>query len=139
MLSRPLDQRIREQKYRCAQSLVFGLPVIALQYFGHKLGGTESALAVTIMQIVLTGWILVAGATGMISEGIVLIAARKKLSADLLVALLAVAIFLYSCAASASALLGGRSFPRGFHIVVMIIAGWSALRWLSLRRLSLRG
>lgn len=125
MLARPLDQHIREHKYRCAQAIVFGLPVIGLQYFGHKLGGAESARWVAIMQFILTGWILLVAATGMISEGVMLIASRRKLTADFVVAIVAIALFVVSCVPRA---------PRMFHVVVIIIALWTGLRWLTLGR-----
>ncbi len=125
VLARPLDQRIREHKYRCAQAIVFGLPVIGLQYFGQKLGGPESTRWVAIMQFILTGWILFIAATGMISEGVMLIASRRELTADFVIAIIAIALFAISCIPSA---------PRMFHIVVMIIVLWCALRWLTLGR-----
>ena len=79
MLSRPLDQRIREHKYRWpAKSLVFGLPVIGLQYFGDNLAAPSPRTGITIMQIVLTGWILYVAATGMITEGMMLLVSRRR-------------------------------------------------------------
>lgn len=131
MLNRPLDQRIREHKYRCAQSLVFGLPVIGLQYFGYQLGGPESARWVTVMQIVLTGWILFVAGTGMLSEGIVLLVARRRVTADFIVALIALALFVFSCISAAVFFLGTNSPPRFFHVVVIILAAWSGVRWIS--------
>ena len=122
MLSRPLDQRIREHKYRCAQSLVFGLPVIALQYFGHKLGGSESARWIIAMQIVLTGWILFVAATGMISEGMMMLVSRRRLSADFVVALIASALFVVSCFGA-----------RMFHVVVILLIAWTGMRWWGLK------
>ena len=127
VLLRPLEQRLREHKYRCAQTLVFGLPVVALQYFGHKLGGPEAARWVTVIQVVLTGWILFVAATGMLSEGVMLIVARRKLSADLLVALFASAMFLFSCISALT------NRPRLFHIVVFVLALWSFAQWMRAR------
>lgn len=124
MLERPLDQRIREHQYRCAQTLVFGLPVIGLQYFGRQLGGPESTRWVTTMQVVLTGWILFIAATGMLTEGAMLLTARRKLSADLVIALIAIAVFLISCVPV---------FPRMFHVVVIVLAIWSGARWFILK------
>jgi cation transport ATPase len=121
VLERPQDQRMREHKYRCAQSLVFGLPVIGLQYFGRQLGGPESARWVTIMQVVLTGWILFIAATGMLSEGVMLIVSRRKITADFVVALIAIALFAIS-------LFGARKF----HVVVILLVVWSAIQWVRL-------
>jgi cation transport ATPase len=128
VLARPLDQRVREHKYRCAQALVFGLPVIALQYFGARLGGAEAPRWIAIMQIVLTGWILLVGGTGMLSEGAMLLAARRKLSADFVVASAAAALFIYSVFAT---LIG---WPRVFHGVVVLMVIWSGARWFALSR-----
>jgi cation transport ATPase len=122
VLDRPIEQRVREHKYRFAQTLVFGLPVIGLQYFGHRLGGPESARWVVIMQAILTGWILYIGATGMLSEGAMLFAKRRAITGDFLVANLAVAIFLISLVPRC---------PRMFHIVVIVLAIWSGARWLT--------
>ena len=41
LLDRPPEQRLREYKYRFSQSIVFGLPVIALQLWGRALGTTD--------------------------------------------------------------------------------------------------
>ena len=127
MLTRPLDQRVREHKYRCAQTLVFGIPVIGLQYFGQQLGGAESTRWVAIMQVVLTGWILFVGATGMVTEGAMLIVAKRKLSGDFVVALVSAALFVMSCINAA------RGAARWFHVVVFILAAWSFVQWLRAR------
>ena len=42
LLSRPPEQRLREYKYRFSQSIVFGLPVVALQLYGRALGPADS-------------------------------------------------------------------------------------------------
>src|SRR5688572_5630049 len=76
MLSRPLDQRVREHKYRFAQAAVFGLPVLGLQYFGHKLGGPEAGKWVGLLQALLAGWVMYVGAAGMLFEGILLLRRR---------------------------------------------------------------
>jgi len=118
---------------------VFGLPVIGLQYFGTQLGGPESARWVTIMQIVLTGWILFVAGTGMISEGIVLLIARRRVSIDFVVASIALLLFVFSCVSTAMFFFGSNSPPRFFHVVVIMLASWSALRWISAGRSTTRG
>ena len=117
---------------------MFGLPVIGLQYFGAQLGGAESARWVTIMQIVLTGWIVFVAATGMISEGIVLLIARRRVSLDFIVATLALLLFVFSCTSAATVVFGSKSQPTFFHIVVIMLAGWSGLRWISAGRSTTR-
>jgi hypothetical protein len=64
-LDRPLERRVREFKYRCAQTFVFGIPVLALQMFGRRLGGPESERWIAILQGLLCGWIVYVAAVGM--------------------------------------------------------------------------
>jgi cation transport ATPase len=104
---------------------VFGLPVIALQYFGHRLGGAESGRWVAIIQFVMTAWILFIAATGMITEGTMLLVSRRKITSDFVVAIAAALVFLISCVPI---------WPRMFHIVVIVLAVWSGVRWRSLTR-----
>src|SRR5215470_17771342 len=77
MLARPEWQRRMEYRYRFAQSFVFGLPVAGLQWFGHPLGGRESARWIGLFQALLAGWVVYAGAAGMLFEGIVWLGRRK--------------------------------------------------------------
>src|SRR3954466_3838186 len=72
LLNRPREQRVREFKYRFAQSAVFGLPVLALQRFGPALGGAESPRWVGVLQLLLAGWVVYVGAAGMLFEGALL-------------------------------------------------------------------
>src|SRR5207247_2497394 len=68
LLARPLEQRKREQQYRFAQSVVFGLPVIALQLWGHKLGPIDAQRWASVMQLLLAGWVMYVN-LGMVFEG----------------------------------------------------------------------
>src|SRR5688572_19887716 len=95
LLARPLDQRLREYKYRCAQSLVFGLPVVALQYIGTSLGGPEAPRFVAIIQMLLAGWVMYVGAAGMLVEGAILFEKGKFLW-DLAVATCAIGLYFGS-------------------------------------------
>jgi cation transport ATPase len=117
LLERPAEQRRREYKYRCAQSLVFGIPVILLQYFGHRLGGPEAARWVFVLQALLAGWVMYVGAAGMLLEGLILL--RRRILPDLLVALVALGLYL-------AGLLG--PLPL-FHLSVMVVAAWTGIRW----------
>src|SRR5687768_3571371 len=76
VLSRPDEQRRREHKYRCAQAIIFGLPVLALQLWGPTLGANEGERWVGLFQAILAGWVMCVGATGMIVEGIIRIRHR---------------------------------------------------------------
>ncbi|MBC8106853.1 MAG: hypothetical protein H7Z14_09715 [Anaerolineae bacterium] len=83
------------------------------------------------MQIVLSGWILFVAATGMLSEGFVLLAARRKVSADFIVALISVAMFVFSCISAGVHFFGSKSPPQFFHLIVILLAAWSGIRWIS--------
>jgi cation transport ATPase len=132
LLSRPPDQRAREQRFRFGQAVVFGLPVLALQWFGTDLGGPEARRWVALLQAVLCGWIVYTGASGPVFEGIVRVLAGRGLSLDLLVAGAATAVFIFSLIATVSLLMAGHALPPLFHVVVIVLGGWSglqALRW----------
>jgi len=129
LLSRPSDQRLREYKYRFAQSAVFGLPVIGLQYFGLRLGGAEAAVWVGLLQALLAGWILYIAAAGMLFEGLLLI--RKKITPDLMVALLSAGLYLAS-AIGLVLLLFQFDLERRifwFHASVMLLILWCGIQW----------
>lgn len=133
LLNRPADQRKREFRYRFAQSAVFGLPVFALQVFGRSLGGSEADRWVSILQALLTGWVVYVAAAGMLFEGIVRLG-RGRLTVDLLPAVAAVLLYLFSLI---HALMGifivGRAPWLLFHGVVFVLVIWTGLRWWWLR------
>jgi cation transport ATPase len=126
LLDRPLDQRRREYQYRFAQSLVFGLPVFALQFFGRSLGGVESNRWVAIFQALLAGWVVYVGAAGMLFESLVHLA-RRRYTADLLPSAAAVALYLLTLPRVTT----GR--PGWFHWAVLVIALWTGVRWYHFR------
>ena len=136
LLHRPDDQRRREYQYRFAQSAVFGLPVLGLQYFGHSLGGPESDRWVAALQALLAGWVVYVGAAGMAFEGIVLLI-RRRLTADLAPAIAAILLYLATLmrlAAYAVSFKPG-AFPRGwFHWAAVLLILWTGLRWWHLAR-----
>jgi hypothetical protein len=113
---------VREFRYRCAQSIIFGLPVLALQWFGPRLGGPEAPRWTAILQAMLTGWILYIAAAGMLLEGII---SRKHLG-DTFVAVASICLYLLSLT----------GIVRLFHGVVLLLILWTALRWAWLARRS---
>lgn len=134
MLARPIDQRLREYKYRFAQAVVFGLPVLVLQYFGDSLGGPEARKWVGLFQALLAGWVMYVGAAGMLFEGILLL--RRRLTLELLVALLAVGLYLAGIPAVVQALVV-HDAPRHavwFHLSVMLVVLWTGIQWFRLSR-----
>jgi cation transport ATPase len=135
LLARPLRERLREHKYRCAQAMVFGVPVLGLQLFGTKLGGAESERWVAIFQALLAGWVCYVGAAGMLIEGLILLA-RRRVSGDFLVAVIAVGCFLWSACAATGALIVGHAFfhPLLFHIVVLVLIVWTGSQWFRFRK-----
>jgi cation transport ATPase len=139
LLNRPLDQRIREFKYRFAQAVVFGLPVLALQQYGRALGWVEADRWVGLLQLALTGWVAYVAAAGMLFEGIVLLA-RRQLRTDLIVALLAGALYVLSAASIAHLVFRGSIwFPSRFDAVVALLIVWCGGRWWWLRARGLAG
>ena len=140
LLDRSDPERLREFKYRFGQSVVFGLPVVALELVGRSLGGPEADRWVTLFQALLAGWVVYVGATGMAIEGAFLLLARRRppvwLLADLVVASAAMLLYLISLTRLVP-LLGGRSVPGGwpslFAGVVVLLAAWSCLRWWAIK------
>ena len=129
LLARPLDQRVREYKFRFAQSLVFGIPVVFLHYFGHLLGGPEARLWSALLQVPLAGWVMYTGAAGMLIEGLLL--ARRRITIDLLIAGASIAAYIYSAVATIAWLFTRR--PGAplllFHASVILIICWTAAQW----------
>lgn len=127
LLDRPPDQRRREYQYRFAQAVVFGLPVLALQRFGHSLGGQEAGRWVAILQGLLAGWVVYIGAAGMLFESMVWLF-RRRFTADLLPAAAAVLLYLLTLVRIATAR------PPWFHWAVVVIVAWTGVRWWGLAR-----
>lgn len=129
LLARPLDQRLREYKYRCAQSLVFGLPVVALQYIGTSLGGPEAPRFVAIIQMLLAGWVMYVGAAGMLIEGAMLFVESRQFTWGLIVSNTAFGLYFYSLLATGYLVVTGRGVFPIYHVPVMLIAIWTGIRW----------
>lgn len=127
LLNRPLAERVREYKYRFAQSAVFGLPVIALHFFGPSLGGPEAGRWAGLLQLLLAGWVVYVGAMGMLVEGIL----RRRITADAVVAVAALTLYLTSALGviylfvTACPLILQRLFP----CAVILLMAWSGLQW----------
>jgi hypothetical protein len=131
LLHRPADQRRREHQYRFGQAVVFGLPVLGLQWFGHSLGGPESERWVAILQALLAGWVIYVGAMGMLFESVVWLT-RRRFTTDLVPSAVAAGLYLASLVRLAVYVLRGAAgaFPRPwFHWAVALLIAWTALRW----------
>jgi len=133
ILNRPLSERIREYKYRFAQCLVFGLPVLALHFFGPKLGGAEAGRWAGLLGALLSGWCLYVGALAMVSEGAMLLA-FGKMRFELLLGIVVVVFYVVGVVGWIFTL-RGRSAPIGsaFSVVVVILVLWSGVQWIWLR------
>ena len=126
LLARPPQERRREYKYRFGQSVVFGLPVLALELYGDKLGPTDSQRWVSLLQALLAGWVVYVN-LGMLFEALL----RRRANADFVVAAGAVAIYCVSLVSAAHGIVTTRVlWPLGFHICVIILAIYSAMRWI---------
>jgi cation transport ATPase len=136
LLSRPIGERQREFRYRFAQAVIFGLPVIALQYFGNSLGGEDSPRWVGLLQGLLTGWVCYVGAAGVLFEGGVVLARMRRLTIDALVAAGVFLIFLWSVLAWITWLVphAPRHVPMRYHWCVAILVVWSGVRWMMFAR-----
>ncbi len=136
LLSRAPEQRLREYKYRFGQSVVFGLPVIALQLYGRALGPADSERWVSLLQALLAGWVLYVN-LGMLFEGFLLLPARR-VTGDFIVSIVAVALYAYSLVSAAHGVVTSRLLfrPLMFHVVVIGLAAWTGVAWLRMARLS---
>jgi cation transport ATPase len=129
LLARPDRDRQREYKYRFSQSVVFGLPVIALQYWGRALGPADWQRWVSLLQALLTGWVLYVN-LGLLIEGLILLS-RGRGTADLLVATVAAVLYLASLVSAVRGIVFSHLwFPLQFHVCVIVLAAWSGWRWM---------
>jgi cation transport ATPase len=137
LLARPLEQRKREQQYRFAQSVVFGLPVIALQLWGNRLGPLDAQRWGSVMQMLLAGWVMYVN-LGMIFEGALFL--RRRLAADFLVATLALGVFLFSAVSVMHIFFTGMLWyrPLLFWLEVTLLAAWTGFSWWRLGRIVAR-
>jgi energy-converting hydrogenase Eha subunit A len=132
LLNRPAAERQREHRYRFSQSVVFGLPVIALQWFGHRLGGDEAAIWIAVFQALLAGWVIYVAATGMLVEAMRL----RRLTLDAAAAGVAVALYLASILATLMLLLDAPGWVTAlYHWSVLVLIAWTGTQWWRLARL----
>lgn len=127
ILHRPDDQRLREHKYRFAQAVVFGLPVLALQAFGVHLGGAEAGRWVVLFQVVLAGWVLWTGAGGMLFDAVLLL--DRRITPDFAAACIAAALYFTGLIAGWRAVLGEGAPSPLLPLSVLWIAAWSGVQW----------
>jgi cation transport ATPase len=130
LLARPDSERTREYRYRLGQAIVFGLPVIALQLCGTRLGGREAARWVAVFQALLAGWVVYVAVAGMLFEGLILLNARRRITLPLLVAGGALGLYLFSLLQVIRLLFGREvGITPWFHWVVALLAAWCAASW----------
>lgn len=140
LLNRPLAERVREYRYRCAQCVIFGLPVLALQWVGPRLssGPEEAARWVPMLQAVLAGWICYVGALPMVVEGI--IGSGWIVRSNLVVCAATMVAYLYSVGSLVIGLVHGHaSYRTLFHVIVIALVVWNALGWWVTLRLQPQG
>ena len=135
LLSRPIDDRRREYKYRFAQGVVFGLPVLALQKWGAQLGPADASRWVPILQALRAGWVVYVN-LGMLAEGVILLLRRHKLSGDVLVIVTAIVLYVFSLVSVLHIFLDGLPGyrPLMFPMCVLLLVVWSGWRWLRFAR-----
>ena len=131
LLNRPTAERAREYRYRLAQTLVFGLPVIGLAVWGSALGPRDAQRWSTVFQALLAGWVLYVNA-GMLIEGLM----RSRVTSDLLITVAAVVVYVWSLIGVAFVLTTGSIWPRPtlFWGCIALLGAWNALRFAQLSR-----
>ena len=135
LLDRPRADRVREFRYRFAQSAVFGAPVIALQFLGPALGGASAFLWIGLLQAILAGWILYIAATGLLIEGAAVLLMRRRFTADLVVAGFSTLLYLAGLFAYIRTLLNlHHRLDFYFFLSTGLLIVWSLLRWSMLSR-----
>lgn len=127
VLQRPDEQRLREHKFRFSQAVVFGLPVLALQLFGSKLGGLEAKRWVVILQAVLAGWVAWTGTAGMLFEGVLLF--QRRVAPDFVAACVGVSFYLIAIIMGIRSVMGYAEPGPFFSLAVIWIAGWTGWQW----------
>jgi hypothetical protein len=116
-------ERVRQWKYRLAQSLVFGLPVLALHFLGPRLGGPEAARWVGLFEALLSGWVLYVGAAGMIGDAVL----GRRWTIHLVVALVSLAAYVIGIVHFVASLVDTKTpgLTRGFVVSTVLIGTWS--------------
>jgi hypothetical protein len=133
-LARPPSERVREYKYRFAQTVVFGLPVLALQQFGVSLGGAEAGRWVAVLQALLAGWVMYVAA-GMLFETLLLLA-RGQFSPDLPAVVAALGLYLTGLCSAVALLFRVSWVAPTFHWAVLVLGLWTGIRWWALAKRS---
>jgi hypothetical protein len=135
LLTRPRDQRLREYKYRFGQSIVFGLPVIALHFWGANLGPVDSQRWSSLLQSLLCGWVVYVN-LGMLFEGFVdrrltsTSTVESRLRGDFIVATIALSLYLYSVISAIKGIITSHLwYPTLFQFCIILLSTWSAWRW----------
>ena len=130
LLNRPVAERLREYKYRFAQSTVFGLPVLALHFIGPQLGGSEAPRWIGLLEILLAGWVVYVGILAMIVEAII----RKRAGLDSVLAGAALISYLIAAFLYARLMVQLQPFRLmwGFPTEVMIAIVLNGMRWTML-------
>ena len=132
LLNRPATERLREYKYRFAQSAVFGLPVVAVSLFGFSLGGPEAGRWVGLLQMLMGGWVIYVGALAMIVDALL----RKKWTVDGLVGMAAVLLYAMGVGAVLHLFLQPQplALQQSFLWGVVLVCLWNGLQWLRFRK-----
>ena len=128
-----------EFRYRFGQSVVFGPPVLALQRYGAVLGPADSERWVSLLSALLAGWVLYVN-LGMLVEGLLTLRDRGA-SGDLLVAALAMLLYLVSLVSAVHGIVTARLWyrPLLFGAMVLLLMAWTGYRWWRLATPSPRG
>ncbi len=125
LLGRPAAHRAREYKYRFAQTVVFGLPVVGLWVWGPVLDPMGYARWASILEALLTGWILYVNA-GMAIEGLML----RRVTGDLVVSGVVAGMYGWGIVWMIVGMVGAHGEGMiWFLICAVALAVWTGVRW----------
>ena len=131
VLNRPPSERLREYKYRFAQSSVFGLPVVALHFAGPSLGGADAARWAGLLQVLLASWVMYVGLMAMGVEALM----RRRVTVDSLAAVVGGGFYLFAMYDVVRIFVLGSSTDHGWFVAtVALSAGWNGLMWSHAKR-----
>jgi hypothetical protein len=130
VLNRPPSERLREYKYRFAQSSVFGLPVVALHFAGPSLGGADAARWAGLLQVLLASWVMYVGLMAMGVEALM----RRRLTVDAVFTGIGGGLYVLALIDLARIMSMRSTIEHGwFAAAVGVAMCWNGLRWRGMR------
>ena len=118
--------------------MIFGLPVLALQVLGPKLGGPESARWIGLFQLLLAGWVMYIGAVGLFAEAMLEEPIRRhcsKTAFGAAVGFFSIGFYVIGVMCWVMVMFAKlKVLPAAFAVAVSLPTVWSGIQWLRLAR-----